>query len=388
MTQAPDIRVVSAECARRIDALGAWLGLDPWKAERTPDGLVYKPLNPTRGDRNPGSFIVYGAGHKKAGGWVDYVDPDRLKGDALDLAGYIKTGDPRDRREAYKWGLRFLGWEGVGGLDRTEDMAARAQLEIDRKEAEARAAAERERERRTVFNVWSHDRRLEPGNVAWRYLSETRGIDLALLAAEKRLPNAVRYRMEAFDPIGERRWAAMTSLITSHDDRPLAVHRTFLDRETHQKADISAPRRISPAGFWGGAIRLAKGASRLSPAKALEAGCRDVLAIAEGVEDALSVAVAVREWRVWAAGTLGAMGAVIWPENTRAVVLIKDRTDLKATERARQEAEGHWQAALRKAALQAQEKSIALYWVEPKGDAKDFNDALRAKAAQLNREAV
>jgi hypothetical protein len=380
----PEPKLVAAECAKRIDSLCAWLQLAPLHKSAG----IFTPLNPTRGDRHPGSFVIYGQGHAKQGGWTDFATGD--SGDAMDLCGYVKTGNPRDRKTSFEIALRFVGWAGAGAFDasRPEQAKAKAQLEKEEKDARDKAAAELAGNRKSAFDGWRNDKPLAPGDPVWTYLKQSRGVDLAHLAARRAVPNSLRWRANAIDKETDARFDCMTALITGPDDKPWAVHRTFL--KDGRKAALKNPRRIWPTDFWGGAIRIAKGKSGLSPAKALAAGCDDdVLAITEGVEDALTVALACPEWRVWAAGNLMGMGLVEIPACVRAIILIKDNDDLAGRDpKAIDQARRAWDRTQMGAAQQAKKLGAALYVARPKNGAKDFNDVLQAFLAEMNGESA
>jgi hypothetical protein len=366
---APDIKVIAGECARRIGELGPWLGLAPW-VER--DG-VYKPLNTLRGDRNPGSWVIYGARHAKAGGWIEYATGD--KGDAIDLIAYVRAGSPKRRDIGRAEALRFLGWSATDAPAALPPEAV-AELAAQRAAAEAREAADIAAKRQRAKGSWLHARPLAAGDVVTTYLAG-RGLDLARLGAP---PRALRLEPGANHRESGQRWPAMIAMITGPDGACWGVHRTFLAADGSGKAPVNPPRKIWPGGFWGGAIRISRGASNLAPAEAAAKGHADIVAITEGVEDALTVALACPDWRVWAAGALGAMGAIDPPPGCRAIVLIRDNDELGKDGVALEAAHKAWSRVLDQAAGRCRAAGVALYVARPKGGAKDFNDALQALA--------
>ena len=370
----PSAQVVAAELARRIDALVVWLGLLP--ADKR--GNVFTPLNPARGDRTPGSFVIYGQGHAKAGGWVDYVDPDRLKGDALDLCAYIRTGNPRDRREGYAVALQFLGWEGGRALDLPHQERQARALARDREIAEKTAAEALAAKRAQAAAKWFADDKVVVDGPVWRYLAG-RGIDLHKFVADRRRPNALKQRLRDFHAEAKRELVAMTALIVGPGGKPYAVHRTFLEPagDAWVKARVDPPRKIWPGGFFGGAIRLAKGANACSPEEAVRDGLTgEVLAIGEGVETMLSVALACPAWRCWAAGNLGAIGHVLIPASVKMVVLIGENDDAAAARRA-------FEGAVSAQAKAARAQGFELYVTRPPAGADDFNTALQRLGEQI-----
>jgi hypothetical protein len=369
----PSAAVVARACADRIDEIVVWLGLAP-AAKRM---NLFTPLNPMRGDRHPGSFVIYGRGHAKQGGWVDYACPPapgskaaNLSGDALDLISYIKTGNPRDRKAGYALGLAFLGWEGAAHLDRPGQEQARRALERDREIAEKNAREALEADRRKAFQRWLSDAQLSFDDLVWRYL-KGRGIDLAHMI--DRLPHALRLRAEDFHREAGVKRASMAALISSPDGKPWSVHRTFLDVRgaVVQKAQLDPPRKIWPGGYQGGAIRLAKGANACSPEEAVRQGlCGEVLAVGEGVETMLSVALACPTWRAWAAGNVGAIGAVVVPASVEMVVLVGENDD-------GEQARAAFDRGVAAMAHQAKAKGFQLYVTRPKPGDDDFNTSLQ-----------
>lgn len=382
----PGADVVARELARRIDSLVAWLQLAPLHKS----GNVFMPLNPTRGDRNPGSFVIYGAGHAKAGGWVEYACPPApgsrapsLAGDALDLCAYIMTGNPRDRKTGYQTALRFLGWEGAGALDLPSQEAQRRALKRDRELAEKDAADELAANRKKAFERWLNDTRLDAcvGGPVWTYLA-SRGINLhAFVAATpSRLPGAIRQRAEDFHRESGRKFTSMASLISGPDGKCWGVHRTFLkadgQNKTWGKADIEPQRKIWPS-WIGGAIRLSKGQNACSPEEAARDGLTgEVLAIGEGAETMLSVAWACPKWRAWAAGTVGAIGNVIVPPSVSMVVLIGENDEGEQAQRA-------FERSKAEMARQAKAKGFELYITRPAAGDDDFNTSLQRLSEQL-----
>lgn len=375
--------VVSRACAERIDELVGWLGLAPLHKA----GNVFTPLNPTRGDRTPGSFVIYGRGHAKQGGWVEYACPPApgskapsLAGDALDLIAYIQTGNSRDRKEGYRAALRFLGWEGSGALDLPHQVKARRALERDRELAAKAVAEERAKQRRDAFERWANrDEKIAIDGPVWRYLAG-RGINLHSFIADKRRPNALKQRNEAWHGETQRKFVAMSSLISSPaSDGAYGVHLTFLEQqgEAWVKAKIDPPRKIWPAGFLGGAIRLAKGLNKCSPEEAVRNGLTgEVLAIGEGVETMLSVALVNPHWRVWAAGTVGAIGNVVVPASVSLVVLVGENDD-------NPQARAAFERSLRAQAEQAKAKGYQLYVTRPRPGDDDFNTTLQKLGEQV-----
>jgi hypothetical protein len=161
----------------------------------------------------------------------------------------------------------------------------------------------------------------------------------------------------------------MLAAVTSDAGEMIAVHRTWLhspDGMRWQKAPLRDPK-MSLGRLAGGSIRLWRGASRRSLAKAPDG---EVVAIGEGIETALSVVMACPELRVLCAVSLANMANVKLPPAVRSVILLKDEDGANvATQRA-------FGKAI--AAFQSQGRAVKVAR-PPAG--KDFNDTLQAEIA-------
>lgn len=187
------------------------------------------------------------------------------------------------------------------------------------------------------------------------------------MAALGRQPAALRYHPELYCAEVKVKLPAMVAAITGPDGKVFSLHRTWL-RDTSsdgvvdvRKAALAAPKKTL-GGFRGGCIRLWKGAS----GKAWKAAPRgDTLAITEGIEDGLTVAMIRPEWRVCAAVSVANMANVVLPDGVGTVVMAIDNLD------------GNPQAAA------AVDKAVAKYldqgrkvMIADPGTAKDFNALL------------
>jgi hypothetical protein len=298
---------------------------------------VCMPRNPRRDDRRAGSFVIWCEGDG-AGAWRDYACGDECAGDVFDLIGYLE-GLAR-KIDVYWWALEFLG------LGRGE-IRTKPQAELDRRRADdERLALEAKRQAQTdgkaaqLFADWL---RLAPiaGTLAERYLVEGRGIELSRI----RPPGALRYaqRLEHIDEdTGEvTYWPAMVAAVT-RGKKLSGIHRTYLAPNGLSKADVAKPKKML-GSCRGGAIRLSAGPSGLSPTQAQKRERFDPLAVGEGIETTLSVAVARPDYRCWAAGSLSLMGVLDWPPCASAVVLLRDNDwSQPAAVKAFDAALGHW----------------------------------------------
>jgi hypothetical protein len=147
-----------------------------------------------------------------------------------------------------------------------------------------------------------------------------RGIDLAQLG---RQPRSLRFHPALWNAESRRPWPAMVAAVTDDSGAMTAVHRTWLaqDEAGHWG---KAPLQVAKASLGqvaGGTIRLWRGESGKSLAAAPSG---ETVVIAEGIETALSVAIACPELRVIASVSLGNMGRINLPLAIATVVIAAD----------------------------------------------------------------
>ncbi|MDP2228319.1 MAG: toprim domain-containing protein [Moraxellaceae bacterium] len=302
-------------------------------------------------DGSPGQSLAIHLHGDKAGVWHDFATGET--GDALDLvAAVLFRGSTRD---AMAWARRWLG---VGGgtapppPSRPAPLAAQA----------APAADDADRRRKALALFLSGQERIA-GTPADGYLAG-RGIVLAELA---RQPRALRFHPECWCQEARRPLPAMLAAITDGAGQHVGTHRTWLARDGYgmwHKAPLRDPKKTL-GRYAGGFIPLWRGAS----GKALrEAPAGEALAMAEGIETALSVALACPELRVVAAVALANMGSVILPASVAHVILCADN------DADNPKAAAMLERAADRFVAQGRDVRIAR---PPVG--KDFNDTLRAE---------
>lgn len=331
-----DPRDVRKQLQARLPSLLPALGI----ADRPKGGLV-TPRNPTRKDRHPGSFVIW-TGGEAAGGWQDYATAE--KGDVFDLIIYLQ-GLAR-WIDGYFWALEFLGL-GRGEI-RTSDQAKldRERAERDQKAAEARAGAEKDAKAAKAKGFWLGCAPLAPGDLAWTYLTQARGLPLG--AAKVPPFNALRFHpaLEHIDQDGTgeiTEWPAMVSAMSHWDGGAIrGLHRTYLAADGMGKAPVPNAKKMMGVAS-GCAVRISKGAGNLSPEVAGTKGVTCPLIITEGIEDGLTAAIARPGDRVWAAGSLSLMGKLGWPACASGVVLVADNDwDKPQAVAAFETVEAHW----------------------------------------------
>ena len=368
-----DEKAVKAALQARLPAVLAQLGY----RERL-SGPHITPLNPWRDDRRPGSFVIWLNGDG-AGAWKDFAtgeagDLYQLVEQTLGLKGWI---------DAYWWAIDFLGW-GRGEVRSADQVQKdRARAEANRKAAEARADAEAAAKGREAKALWLTGDPNVIDTAVWRYLNEARGVPMGRLA---HVPHALRgfAKLEHYDrTTGEltdwpcMAWAFTRPRIGETPGGLTGVHLTWLRPDGSGKAPVEKAKKMR-GQIKGAAIRVWKGATRLSPEKAIEAGRLGPLIVTEGIEDALTCAAAAPSNRVWAAGSLSLMHELVkvagWPGCASGVVLVRDNDwDTPEAVRAFEACAEDW----RRAAAGRPLKIVAA----PEGRGKDMNDWLRGAAA-------
>lgn len=313
--------------------------IDQLAREMAPEGRrngnYWIARNPTRADKRAGSFWILLKG-PAAGAWRDEAGVRGVdEGDVVDLVRYCRRlPDLKEtRRECLKW----LGLSDTGGTRLSAaEIAARDKARAEQRAVQdAEEAQKREKNRTSALGLWLRAAELTPqnfpGSVIDRYL-RSRAIDLTagLIEQGRPLPGCMR-----FYPAHDYRTAdgeifegfpAIATLLTGPDGKPRGLHRTWLQPDGSGKATLpepgqNKPRKIWPAGWQGGVMRIAKGAGGWSPEEAAKRGTKQLLIVTEGLEDALACALAMPDARVWAAGTLGNIAHVpLMPCVARVIV--------------------------------------------------------------------
>lgn len=306
----------------------------------------------------------------KRGLWGDFASGE--VGDALDLvAAVLYRGD---RKQAIAWARRWLG---IGDGQEVRPVRRR---EAYREQASAEHAAEA-RQQRAAKRMWLGGFPLAEGCPVWSYLAG-RGIDLGRLP---RAPGALRHHPELWCEEVGAYLPAMVAAITvppqaGDGQGPLgaqlrtagamgAVHRTWLEQQggAWKKAKLKAPKKVFGA-CRGGFIPLHRGISGQPITKAPKG---DVVAIGEGIETVLSVAVQRPEWRYLAGISLGNMAAIRLAPDFGQVVLLLDADRYHPST---------FEAKLRLVeSLQRQGHDIRR--LQPPQGFNDFNDYLRSTVA-------
>ena len=327
-------------------------------AELLPDGKAKGAYwlgarNPTRDDQRSGSMWV--RLHSEAGVWKDEATGDT--GDVLALVQYCARLSNMGATLA--WSREFLKLGTMPEADR-QRRAAQAKRRVERDQAELAQRAIKAQRR--AFGCYVQAKKASLlGSPVERYLSG-RGIDLRRLG---RAPGALGWLPSGRHAESNTQWPVMVAGLTGQNNRIVAVHRTFLAADGNDKAPITPHRKIWPS-FHGAAVRLWRGESKLSIDDAAKHGLREALVITEGVEDGLSVAMAMPHLRIWCAGSLGNLANLLLPECIDEVIVCQDN------DWGKREAQALFNKAIDAFVRQKREVRVARSHV-----GKDANDALR-----------
>lgn len=302
-------------------------------------------------DGSPGQSLAIHLRGDKAGVWHDFATGEA--GDALDLVAATRFRG--DLKGALEWAREWLG---IGDGRPLPPPVRRA----PERAAATEAAEQAERRRKALALFLSGKEGIGSTPVA-DYLTG-RGIILAELG---RVPRALRWHPEVWCREAGGSLPAMLAAITDCAGQHVATHRTWLARDdagAWRKAPLRDPK-MTLGSYAGGFIPLWRGVSG-KPLRDAPPG--EAVAIAEGIETALSVALACPEFRVLASVALPNMARLVLPATVARVVLCRDNDDHnpKAGELLMRAAE--------RFAAEGREVRIAC---PPVG--KDFNDTLRAE---------
>jgi phage/plasmid primase-like uncharacterized protein len=228
---------------------------------------------------------------------------------------------------------------GLSSLMRGGAMARQRSPVLVDETAEEKVRRKQERARQ----IWINATALS-GSIGAAYLA------FRALAGLARSP-ALRFAEACRHPDGCT-YPALVALVRDGEGEPVAVHRTFLRRDGHGKADVDPPRAaLGPT--WGGAIRLDPVAPEI--------------VVGEGIETSASAGVllGLPAWAAISSGNLAA--ALVLPPEVRSVVIAAD-PDTPGERDARAAAE-RWKAEGRKVRIAHTDRP-----------GRDFNDILTGRA--------
>lgn len=303
----PDARAVSAMLAATMPALVA--ELLPSARRHGREAVVGSVAG------EPGRSMSICLEGPRAGLWADFSAG--MKGDALDLVAAIMTGG--DKAAAWRWGLRRLGYTAPGEAAGTSPRPAPPPPPDDAEQRRA-AQADAERRQRQARAIFAEAEPLTPLCPAALY-TKGRGLDLAELG---RVPRALRFHPRLWCTEAGATLPAMVGAIMSLEGELQGVHRIWLEpgpaAGTWCKAALRHAKKARGA-VTGGCIPIWRG-SAATPLRDAPEG--SAVAITEGIEDALAVALLAPELRVVAAVSLANMGTLELPAAVATVILAAD----------------------------------------------------------------
>lgn len=307
--------VIEAMLLPRIGDLCARLAPDGSRI-----GHEWQALNPTRADGKRGSFSI----NLHTGRWADFADDKRSSREfpCLSLVCYLAIRDEGSEAfgMAILWAKNYLGLTG-----RNPDPVALSKVNKDAEQRRLQRQidddAVRERKRKLAQAIWLEGTALTGTDPASQYYLG-RGIDLAALPE---IPGCLRFNPAVkINTITGQSHTAIVAAMHKEGapDGFAAVHATYIaPHDLGWGKAFGADSKKMMGGPSGASIRLTKGASGKPLARAPEG---EWVAIAEGIENGLSAALARPDLRVLAAGTLGNIGKVVLPPQIGGVFVIAD----------------------------------------------------------------
>lgn len=320
----------------------------------------------------------------RRGAWKDFVSGE--KGDAIDLVAYGLTGSvtAENRMKALEWiedrfGIRNLSPE------KQRELAEAAEKRAAEVAAEAQRKAESDRTRARKF-FYSCEPAIA-GTPVEAYLN-SRGIELGdvphLTTAFRFHPACDYWPGRPLDGEGNKigepvRFPAMIAMMVTGSGKIGACHYTFLEPDGGRKLDTARRGFLDEDGkptsaklmypsSQGCFVPVTHGPSGMNARDALAAGTLDWWGWTEGIEDALSAAIATPRLRMNAAGSLSALLAIPNHGQARGHLLFKDNDWGKP------QAQALFDRALARARSFGKP---ALECAMPAEWGKDVNDALR-----------
>lgn len=279
-------------------------------------GHEYLALNPARPDKTKGSFSI----NLATGVWKDFAARHGSKAlPGLALIAYLATEG--DFTRAILWAKDWLGL-----TDKAPDPAIAQRLEAQIKRSREDEARAKEGRLRAAFALYLESRPLDGSDPASRYL-QARGIDGAELAA-KRFPRSLKFHPEISHRSFPGKFPALIACQSLEGLRSgfAGIHRIYLkqDAGVWTKAFGKKDSKVTLGYQTGASIRIQQGASGKQLADAPKG---EWVHVTEGVEDGLSLAVALPEARVLAAYSIAAIGRLSLPEHIGGVVVVRDNDE-------------------------------------------------------------
>jgi hypothetical protein len=289
---------------------------------RTSGGNIWM-LSPTRSDPNWTSFSF----NERSGIWKDFGGSlGGGKGVLSLVAASFTNSEARDYTRAIPWLKDALGLTG-----REPSAIERQQLARDVTRRDVETQQQQQQSRRKALGLWLHGEPLTGNDAASVYL-HVRGIDVTTIG----IPRALRFHPQVYASDADEKmrgpWPCMLGAIARYGDGIVAVHRTYLratDTCWRKRTwpDCKTGKQVKGA-YAGGYIALTRGSS----GKPLREATEDEWpAVSEGIEDALTAALARPDLRHIAAVSIANIGGLALPPQVRGVYIVKQNDSDPAT---------------------------------------------------------
>lgn len=275
-------------------------------------GHEWVAKNPARSDARLGSFSI----NLNTGVWKDFSAGDGAKTlPGLGLVAYLATEG--DFSRAITWAKSWLGL-----TDEKPDPAVAQKLEAQAKRSREDELRRRQAKLNAAFAIYLDAMPLSGACPGSLYL-KARGIEPAGLE-EGRFPRSLKFHPRITHPHHEGKVPALIAC-QSLEGKPhgfAGIHRIYLAETGGVWGKAFAKDAKLSLGYQlGASIRIAKGVSKKAIAAA-PAG--EWVHACEGIEDALSLALAMPGTRVVAAYSLAALGNLSFPPQIGGVVVMGD----------------------------------------------------------------
>lgn len=318
----------------------------------------------------PGQSLKIEMSGPRRGGWRDFSCPDGADGhgDCLHLIRLVLFRG--DMGEAIKWAK---SWLGIDHLDPGRLEIRRAEAREQSRANAEKDAAEKELRRSRAVALWLGGKPIA-GTPAEAYL-RGRGIALSPDGLDH-WPGSLRFVGECWNREERCKIPAMVASMVLPNGMHVATHRTYLawdERAGWVKMD-SPNAKMVLGSTRGSFISLRKGPSDKSMAD-MPAG--EEFHAAEGIEDALTGAMARPHLRVGAGYSLANLGAIVLPEQAGGLCLWADR-DAPGSPAIDQ---------LERTIARQQARGTAVRLVMPPPPFKDLNEWLQSLLRDARRQA-
>lgn len=309
------------EIARGLEGRVLELVQSQWQLDGQIDGNNFVACNPLRLDRSPGSFMVGIDGPYRG------LVRDFASGQSWSLLQFTaEHAFAGDIGAAIKWAK---GWLGLDGQDAKALQVTRRAIAADQSAAQGEARAKAERTRRLAHRRYleaTADLRDTPVD---RYLLG-RGIDIRAFDFPL---GSLRYHPALWNEESGQSWPAMVAAIVNSEGQHIAAHRTWLqvhDDGSVTKAPLAKAKKVLGASR-GGLIRLWAGRTIDPDTGEIRKGrklalCKGgvTLELTEGIEDGLSVALAMPEARVCAGISISNVQSLKVPPQVDCIAFWRD----------------------------------------------------------------